>query len=78
MTNPYLPITDDDEYYRHQDNIDIMKCIASKGHYCSLSGGLYPVQGHTDCVLVLSSNNDNAIKSYCSITVNTSITNSIT
>ena len=71
MTNPYLAVTDDEQYYTCPVDMDIMKCLISNGHYCLLSGGLHPVQGSTDCALALYFNNDNAIKSYCSITLNT-------
>ena len=49
MCNKSLFITDDEQYYTHPVDMDIMKCLVSEGHYCSLSGGLCPVQGSTDC-----------------------------
>ena len=60
LTNPYLTITDNKQYYNHPVDIDIMKCLISKRYYCSLSEGLYLVQGSADCVLALSFINDNA------------------
>ena len=45
--------------------MEIMKCHVSKGYYCSLSGGLYPIYNHTDCALVLNFKNDIQIKSFC-------------
>ena len=78
MASPYSAVTDDEEHYTQPIDIDIMKCFISKGHYCSLSGGLYPVQGHMDSALALCCNMDNASKSHWSIKVNTIIKNSIT
>ena len=46
-----------------------MKCLAIKGHCYCLSGGLYPVGGHTGCALDLYFNNEKVIKSSCSTTV---------
>ena len=57
---------------------DIMKFFASKGHYCSLSGGIFPVKGHIDCALALCYNNENANMSYCPFTVETISKDSIT
>ena len=42
--------------------IEIMKCLLSKGYFCSLSDRLYPVQDHSGCVLALYFNNDESIK----------------
>ena len=78
LTNSYFAMTDNEQYYICQVNMDIMKCLVSKGHYFSLSRGLYPVQGSNDCILVLYFNNDNAITTYCSITLNTVYKNSVT
>ena len=64
-------ITDVEQYYTHPGHMDIMKCLVSKGHFCSLLGSLYPVQGGTDCALVLTFIKDNAIKLHYSITVYT-------
>ena len=55
----------------------IIKCLVSKGNYCSISGGLYRVQHSKDCALALYFNDDNAIKSNCSITVKTINKNSV-
>ena len=77
-TNLYLAKTDDNWNYSCPLDIDTMICLESEGQYCSISGGLFPIQGHTDCALSLYLNNDSAIKSYCSITVKTININSIT
>ena len=61
MTNCYLAITKDKQYSPCPVYMDIVKYLVSKGHYCSLSGGLYPGQGHTDCGLALYFNNDTQI-----------------
>ena len=53
LSNPYLGVTDSEQYYTDPIDMDIMKYLISKGHYCSLSGGLYPVQGGNDCALAL-------------------------
>ena len=71
LTNNYLATTDDEQHCMHPTDMDILKCLLSTGHYCCLSGGLYPVQRSTYCALALYFNNDSAIKSYCSITVKT-------
>ena len=55
-----------------------MKCLVSKGHYSSLSGGLYPVQGHTDYALALYLNNDNAMKTHHPSTLKAITTRSLT
>ena len=65
-----MAITDDEKYLIHPMDMDIMKCVISKGHYCSLSGGLYPIYNHTDCTLALYFKNDFQIKSFCPISVN--------
>ena len=46
-----------------------MKCLVSKGHYYSLSRGIYPLQNHNDYALALYFKNDPNIKSFCSISV---------
>ena len=33
--------------------IDIIKYLVSKGHFCPLSEGLYPRKGTNDCALAL-------------------------
>ena len=53
LTNPYLAINDNVQYNTNPIHMDIMKCLVSKEHYCSLSGGLYLVNRHTDCALAL-------------------------
>ena len=78
MENLYLDINNDEQYYTHPIDMDIMKCLISKASYCSLVGGPCSAQGGRDCALVLNFNKDNAIKSYCLITINTITKNSIT
>ena len=78
MTNPHVAIKGNEQYYTCPMDMHIMKCLVSKGHYSSLSVGLYPVEGHTDCVLALYCNNDKAIQSHCSVTVKTINKNAIT
>ena len=78
MTKSYSSITDYEQYYTHPVDMDIMKCLISKGLYCSLSVGLYPVQEYRNCAISLYFNKYNAIKSYYSITVNTITKNSVT
>ena len=73
----YLVITDNEKYYTHPIDMDIMKCLISKGHYCSLSGGLYPILNHTDCTIPLYFKNDIQIKSFCPISVNNLASNII-
>ena len=58
MTKPYLAITDDKQHYTCPADIDIVKHPISKGHYCSLSGGLYLIQESADCTLDLYFNKD--------------------
>ena len=77
IKSPYLAITDDKQYCTGLVDMDIMKCLISKGTI-GLSGGFYPVHRHTHCALSLCFNNDYAIKSYCSITVNAITKNSVT
>ena len=74
----YLAITDDEHYYARQIDMDIMKCLVSKGHYCSSLGVLYPADVSDDWALALYSNDDHVIKAHCPITVNTISKNSIT
>ena len=50
--------------------MDIMKCLVSKGHYCLLSGGLYPLQNQKDCSLALYFKTDANIKSLKDISTN--------
>ena len=57
--------------------MDIMKCLISKGHYCSLSGGLHPIDNHTDCTIASYFKNNNQIKSSCPISVNNIASNFI-
>ena len=40
LKTSYLAITDDEKFFTHSIDMDIMKCLISKGHYCSLSGGI--------------------------------------
>ena len=55
----------------------IMKCLISKGHYCSLSGGLCPIYNHTDCAPALYIKNDIQIKSFYPISLNNIASNCI-
>ena len=57
--------------------MDIMKCLMSEGGHCFLSGDRYLVQGSTDCTIACYLSNDNAIKTHCSIAVNTFSKNAI-
>ena len=77
LKNTYLAITNGEIYFTQPINIDIMKFLTSKGHYCSLSGGLYPIYNHTDCTLALYFKNDIQIKSFCPISVNNIASNFI-
>ena len=67
LKNLYLAKTNDIQYNIHPADMDIMKCLVSKGYYCSMSGGLYPVQGSNYCALALYFNDDSTIKIDCSI-----------
>ena len=58
-------ITGDEWYTTWQIDMYIMKCLVSKGQYCSLSGGLYPLQGSTHYTWALYFNNDITLL-YCS------------
>ena len=58
LQTTYLAKTDDEKYFTHPIGMDIMKCLISKCHYCSLSGGLYPIYNQTDCALTLYFEND--------------------
>ena len=78
MTNPCLTITDSYQCYAYPVKMDIMKCLLSKGHYCSISRDLYPIQGNTDCALALYFDDDNVTKSHSSIIGNTISKNSRT
>ena len=53
LKNTYLAITDDEKYFTQPIDLDIMKCLVYKGHYCSQSGGLYPIQNNKDCIFAL-------------------------
>ena len=53
LKNTYLAITDEEKYFIHPIDLD-MKCLVSKSHYCSLSGGLYNIKNNKDYTLVLS------------------------
>ena len=77
LKNTYLAITNDEKYFTHPIDMDIMKCLVPKGHYCSLSGGLYPIHNHTDYALALYFRNDIQIKSFCPILVNNIASNFI-
>ena len=61
LSNPYLAITDYEQCCTHPVNMDIMKYLVSKGHYCFLSEGLYAVQGSNSFGLALYFNDDSAI-----------------
>ena len=39
------------QYSTYPVEMDIMKYLALKEHYCSLSGGLYPGKRSNDCTL---------------------------
>ena len=78
ITKSYLVITDEKQYHTCPADKHTMKCLVSKGHCCSLSEGLFPMQSHTYCNLGPCINNDNTIKSHCSITVKPISKNSIT
>ena len=71
LTNPYPGIANDEQYYTHPVDMDIMTCLLSKGHYSSISGSIHPVQASTDCTLELNFSDKYAFTSYCFITVNT-------
>ena len=73
----YLAKINDEKYFTHLINMDIMKCLISKGHYCSLSGGLYPTYNLSDCALALYFKNDIQIKSFYPISVNNIASNFI-
>ena len=55
LTNPYLAITNDEQHYGWPIELDIMKCLVSKSHFCSLSGDLYPLKCKNYCVLAVYS-----------------------
>ena len=46
-----------------------MKCLLSKGHFCSLSGGIYPVKDNNDCALALDFNIERDIKKCSSVSI---------
>ena len=73
----YLAITNDEKYFTHSIDMDNMKFLISKGHYCSLSGGLYPIYNHADYALALHFKNDIQFKSFCPISVNNIASNLI-
>ena len=55
LTNPHLSITSDEKYYAHPMEMDIIKYLVSKGHFCSLSGDIHTVKDSNDCALALYS-----------------------
>ena len=77
LKTTYLAVTDDEKYFTHPIDMDIMKCLISKGHYSSLSGVLYCICKHIDCALALYIKNDIQIKSFCQISVNNIASNFI-
>ena len=58
-----------EKYFICPIDLDIMKCLVSKDHYCSLSGGLYAIQNNKDCALALYFKNDDKMRSFCPILV---------
>ena len=72
-----LAIIDDEKYFTHSMDMDITKWHVSKGHYCSLSGGLYPIYNDSHCTLALYFKNNIQIKSFCPISVNNIASNFI-
>ena len=58
-----------EKYFTHPIDMDIMKCLISNGHYCSFSGGPYPIKNHNDCTLALYFKSNIQIKSFCPISV---------
>ena len=66
----YLAMTNDKKYFIYPIDMDIMKCLVSKGHYCSLSDGLYPIYNHIDCALPLCFKNGIQIKCFCPMSMN--------
>ena len=77
LKTTYFAINNDKKYFTYPIDIDIMKCLISKGHYCSLSGGLYTIYNQTDCTLALYFKNDIQIKSFFPISVNNIASNFI-
>ena len=71
ITHLYLAMMGSEWYYKCPVSTEIIKCLLSEDHYSSLSGGLLPVQAHTDCALVFCFTNDNAVKTSCTIIVKT-------
>ena len=47
LQNTYFAITNDEKYFTCPIDLDILKCLGCKGHYCSLAGGLYPIHNKT-------------------------------
>ena len=66
----YLAVTNDEKYFTHLIDMDIMRCLLSRGHCYLLSGGLYPKYNNADCALALFFKNDIQIESFCPILVN--------
>ena len=52
-TNPYLFITDNEQYCACPIDLDIVKCLISRGHFCSLLGDIYTIEGNYDCETAL-------------------------
>ena len=69
---------DQSHYYAHPMEINIMKYFVFKGHFCSLSWGIYPVKGSNEYALGLYFNININIQNYCSVSVNNIMTNTIT
>ena len=51
--------------------MDITEYLISKGHYWSMSGGPYPVQGSSDSALVLYFNDATAMWHHNALCINT-------
>ena len=77
LINPHMAMTNDQQYYAHPLEIDIMKYLVSKGHVSYLTGGLYLVNDNNDCTLAFYFDNDGNFKNYCSISATNISTNTV-
>ena len=62
LINAYILQTNSEQYYVDPIGIDILKCLFFRGHFSSLSEGLYQLQGSSDFALALYFNNDKRTK----------------
>ena len=69
LESKYLVVSNDQQFFMLPDEMDVMACMMTEGHWCKLHTAMYPVKSVNWCIASLFKNDPQEIETNCRVKV---------